>query len=770
MNRKDYIELLANSPLPKSAIDKTTQEPDRPEFVSNYETAVLNGFKWNIAYFEKKYKINDLLYSEVWNIREDIKTLKNDQQTTTASHFWEVKQDIENIQENIQEINQEIEDNKELTNKRINDTNEKIEKSKIALKEEIDIIQTNQDKTISNIEKEISDIKYDQTKSEQAIKDKSDKVHKHNTTDIIWLDKEIKKIKQDIEDKPSIEEIKDWLSNFYTKKETYSKKEVDNKIESIPSKWSTTIFTWGKSSINDDVVSSTNTRSSEKINERSLPSWWETNWVLRKIDSTDYNAEWVRDVGFGIALERWFIWWTLSDQLDLQGKLITWTSIYDESTNRLGINNTSPSSPLDVKSESNWATVWSELITATNDRLFSWTPPNRSWTWRSRVSNRRSHTAGANATTLANTWLSSAPVAWWVYQITYNLTTTTVWALTMSFWGTAQLISQWSTIVTAVTFVELIVATDASPLNFTPDATRVWSIDSISIKKITPRATPLVNLRNTAWDIAMQIKTTGDIAWWGAGVIGIWDNCLPYLSSSVSMIAIGSKAFNSAVTASGIAIWQNALKSNVSGSGNAAIGTNTLPNLISGGSNAAICNQSLYQLLQGANNCAVGVSALYAMLTGSYNTAIWPAALFTLLSWNNNTAIWPNALGQMSSWSTNLWIGYNAGATFESWSNNIIIGNNIDFPWTTWDNQLNIWNVIFGTWINWTWTTIAGAVWIGTNAPTAQLHIGAGTDSQAPLKLTSWTNLTTPQDWSFEFDWTNLYFTVWGVRKTVTLT
>ena len=61
MNRKDYIELLANSPLPKSAIDKTTQEPNRPEFVSNYETAVLNGFKWNIAYFEKKYKINDLL-------------------------------------------------------------------------------------------------------------------------------------------------------------------------------------------------------------------------------------------------------------------------------------------------------------------------------------------------------------------------------------------------------------------------------------------------------------------------------------------------------------------------------------------------------------------------------------------------------------------------------------------------------------------------------------------------------------------------------------
>lgn len=245
MNRKDYIELLANSPLPKSAIDKDTPEIKPPEFVSNYEQAVLNGFKGNIAYFEKKYKINNLLYSEVWNIREEIKTLKNDQQTTTASHLWEVKQDIENIQESIQEISQEIENNKELTNKRINDTNDKIEKSKIAFKEEINIVQSSQDKTISNIEKEISSINYEQNKLESVVKDKSDKIHKHNTADIIWLGEDIKKIKKDIEDKPSIEEIKEWLNNFYTKKETYSKKEIDRKLEDIPTRWST-IFTGGR--------------------------------------------------------------------------------------------------------------------------------------------------------------------------------------------------------------------------------------------------------------------------------------------------------------------------------------------------------------------------------------------------------------------------------------------------------------------------------------------------------------------------------------------
>jgi len=35
--------------------------------------------------------------------------------------------------------------------------------------------------------------------------------------------------------------------------------------------------------------------------------------------------------------------------------------------------------------------------------------------------------------------------------------------------------------------------------------------------------------------------------------------------------------------------------------------------------------------------------------------------------------------------------------------------------------------------------------------------------------LTSGTNLTTPENGTFEFNGTNLYFTVGGVRKMVTL-
>lgn len=55
--------------------------------------------------------------------------------------------------------------------------------------------------------------------------------------------------------------------------------------------------------------------------------------------------------------------------------------------------------------------------------------------------------------------------------------------------------------------------------------------------------------------------------------------------------------------------------------------------------------------------------------------------------------------------------------------------------------------------------------------PTANIEIKAGTAAAgtAPLKFNPGTNLTAPVNGVMEFDGTNLYFTVGGVRKTVTL-
>lgn len=55
--------------------------------------------------------------------------------------------------------------------------------------------------------------------------------------------------------------------------------------------------------------------------------------------------------------------------------------------------------------------------------------------------------------------------------------------------------------------------------------------------------------------------------------------------------------------------------------------------------------------------------------------------------------------------------------------------------------------------------------------PTARVHIGAGTATAntAPLKFTAGTNLTTVENGAMEFDGTNLYITIAGVRRTIQL-
>lgn len=60
---------------------------------------------------------------------------------------------------------------------------------------------------------------------------------------------------------------------------------------------------------------------------------------------------------------------------------------------------------------------------------------------------------------------------------------------------------------------------------------------------------------------------------------------------------------------------------------------------------------------------------------------------------------------------------------------------------------------------------------IGTTSPTAVLHIKAGTATAgtAPIKLTSGTNLTTPEAGAMEYDGTSLYFSPSTTRRTVVL-
>jgi len=63
--------------------------------------------------------------------------------------------------------------------------------------------------------------------------------------------------------------------------------------------------------------------------------------------------------------------------------------------------------------------------------------------------------------------------------------------------------------------------------------------------------------------------------------------------------------------------------------------------------------------------------------------------------------------------------------------------------------------------------TIAGNVGIGTTSPTALLHLGAGTATNPPLKLTSGTNLTTPEAGSIEYDGCKVYVTNVATQRAI---
>ena len=68
------------------------------------------------------------------------------------------------------------------------------------------------------------------------------------------------------------------------------------------------------------------------------------------------------------------------------------------------------------------------------------------------------------------------------------------------------------------------------------------------------------------------------------------------------------------------------------------------------------------------------------------------------------------------------------------------------------------------------YNSTAGQLYVGgTTTPTAKIHIVGGTAaaSTAPLKFTSGTNLTTPEDGAVEFDGNSLFFTTGSTRSTL---
>jgi hypothetical protein len=228
-------------------------------------------------------------------------------------------------------------------------------------------------------------------------------------------------------------------------------------------------------------------------------------------------------------------------------------------------------------------------------------------------------------------------------------------------------------------------------------------------------------------------------------------------TTGVQNTAIGQGSFYSATTVSQNAGLGFHSGLNVLGANNTFIGTEAGEGAASAtaAGNTAVGNLAMNVVSSGANNAALGRYALGSLTTSGNNTSIGTQSGFSVLTGNGG----------------NSFLGYQAGYETTTGTYNTAIGAAIQLPSATANGQLNIGNVLYGSNLYQSTTrssspTTLGSIGIGLTTPTARLHLPAGTTtaSTAPLKFTSGTHMTTPENGAVEYDGSHLYVTIGGSR------
>ncbi|HAE36356.1 TPA: hypothetical protein DCX66_00960, partial [Candidatus Nomurabacteria bacterium] len=177
-----------------------------------------------------------------------------------------------------------------------------------------------------------------------------------------------------------------------------------------------------------------------------------------------------------------------------------------------------------------------------------------------------------------------------------------------------------------------------------------------------------------------------------------------------------------------------------------------------GQENIAIGSQTLNGVSSTTNttrNIALGNLAMYSIVSGGYNTSIGPYSLYGLTTGSSNISLGYQSGRYIADGSTvnttsdySLYLGQDTKAGADNNQNEIVIGYNAIGAGS---NTIRLGN-----------TSVLRTYAAGLN-----LSAGTATAGTAPLKLTSGTDLTTPEAGAFEYDGTNLHFTPVATRETI---
>ena len=300
------------------------------------------------------------------------------------------------------------------------------------------------------------------------------------------------------------------------------------------------------------------------------------------------------------------------------------------------------------------ATLGSTLLTngdfATND-LTGWTAA-AGW---SAATGKAVHTAGIADTTALVQGVSLTNGA--VYQVTVTTSSCTAGTLILTF---GALTGSYSISINGTyNYTFTATATANVNLTFTPNADFNGAVDDISVKLVTPNATPIINLLDSTSTIVVPVRASAALF-----NLGIGNGALRYNTVGNYNTGFGPNALQSCTTgSSNSAQGANALYACTTGYYNSAQGANALQACTTGSLNSAQGTNALQACTTGSLNSAQGTYALQACTTGNYNSAQGYRAGMYIAS---------NAVNTTSDYST--YLGTDTKASVDNAQNETVIG------------------------------------------------------------------------------------------------